>query len=45
MLGPLLEVAEAGPAGDAVVDDEEVAAFGFRGHEVRVTWLLLSASG
>ena len=25
--GPLLEVAEAGPAGDAVVDDEEVAAF------------------
>ena len=30
--GPLLEVAEPGPARDAVVDDEEVAAFGVSGH-------------
>ena len=30
--GPLLEVAEPGPARDAVVDDEEVAAFRVSGH-------------
>ena len=30
---PLFQVAEPGPAGDAVVDDEEVAAFVFDAHE------------
>ena len=31
--GPLFEIAQPGPAGGAVIDDEEVAAFGFRGHQ------------
>jgi len=30
--GPFLEVTQSRPAGDAVVDDEEVATFGFSGH-------------
>ena len=32
--GPLLQVPEPGPAGDAVVDDEELAALGVSGHGV-----------
>ena len=35
MLGPLFEVAKPGPAGDAVVDDEEVAASGLGRHGER----------
>ena len=31
--GPLLQVPEPGPAGDTVVDDEELAALGVSGHD------------
>ena len=34
--GPLLQVPEPGPAGDTVVDDEELAALGVNGHDAPV---------
>ena len=34
--GPLLQVPEPGPAGDTVVDDEELAALGVSGHDTPV---------
>ena len=34
--GPLLQVPEPGPAGDTVVDDEELAALGFNGHDTPI---------
>ena len=34
--GPLLQVPEPGPAGDTVVDDEELAALGVNGHDAPI---------
>ena len=35
--GPLLQVPESGPAGDTVVDDEELTPLGVNGHNLVCT--------
>ena len=43
--GPLLQVPEPGPAGDTVVDDEELAALGVSGHDTPVRTSSRGAGG